>query len=77
MEIIADEKFAEDGWILAAAVTYPEELSSALYVPKLVVHAFRHHKGDRFFVQTTARAQLTQKDEFLAVFLEACKQTDY
>jgi len=77
VEILVEEKFAEDGWILAAAVTYPEELSSALYTPKIVVHAFRHHKGDGFFVQTTARAQLTQKDEFLNVFLETCKQTDY
>jgi len=77
VEILVEEKFADDGWILAAAVSYPEELSSAMYVPKIVVHAFRHHQGDRFFVQTTARAQLAQKEEFLAVFLESCKQTDY
>jgi hypothetical protein len=77
VEIIADEKFADDGWILAAAVTYPEELSSAMYTPKIVVHGFRHHKGDGFFIQTTANAQLTQKEELLNVFLEACKQTDY
>jgi hypothetical protein len=77
VEILVEEKFAGDGWILAAAVSYPEELSSALYIPKIVVHTFRHHKGDGFFVQTTARAQLTQRDEFLKVFLEACKETDY
>jgi len=77
VEILVEEKYAEDGWIIAAAVSYPEELSSALYIPKIVVHSFRHHQGDRFFVQTTARAQLTQKEEFLALFLEVCKQTDY
>ncbi|MFC2164316.1 hypothetical protein ACFLT2_04900 [Acidobacteriota bacterium] len=77
VEILAEEKFADNAWILAAAVSYPEELSSAMYTPKIVVHAFRHHKDARFFIQTTARAQLTQKEEFLAVFLEACKHTDY
>jgi hypothetical protein len=77
VKIIAEEKFSDDGWLLAAAVSYPEELSSAMYTPKIVVNTFRHHKGDRFFVQTTARAQLSQKDEFLSVFLEVCKQTDY
>jgi len=77
VEILVDEKFADDGWILAAAVSYPEELSTALYIPKIIVHSFRHHKSDGFFVQTTARAQLSQKEEFLDIFLEACKQTDY
>jgi hypothetical protein len=77
VEILVEEKYADDGWILAAAVSYPEELSSALYIPKIVVNAFRHHKDDRFFVQTTASVQLTQKEEFLSVLLEACKQTDY
>lgn len=77
VESLVEEKYADDAWILAAAVTYPEDLSSAMYTPKIVVNAFRHHKGDHFFVQTTARAQLAQREEFLAIFLEACKQTDY
>ncbi|MBN1225290.1 MAG: hypothetical protein JXB23_18725 [Candidatus Aminicenantes bacterium] len=77
VDILADEKFSEDGWILAAAVTYPENLSAALYIPKIVVHSFRHHEGDGFFVQTTALAELNQKEELLPLFLEACKKTDY
>jgi len=77
VEILLEEKYAEDGWILAAAVTYPEELSSALYVPKVVVHAFRHHSGDKFFIQTSAHAALDQKDELLAVLTSACRSTDF
>ena len=75
--IIADEKFSKDGWITAAAVTYPENLTSAQYVPKIVVHSFLHHQGDGFFVQTTAHAHLNQKNELLSLLIEACKMTDY
>lgn len=77
VEILLEEKYTEDAWILAAAVTYPEELSSALYIPKVVVHAFRHHSGDKFFIQTSAHAALDQKDELLAVLTAACRSTDY
>jgi len=77
VDIISDEKCGDDGWILAAAVTYPENLSPALYTPKIVVHSFRHHQKDGFFVQTTARAHLNQKEELLSLLIEACKMTDY
>lgn len=77
VEILAEEKFSEDGWIIAAAVTYPKHLSSALYIPKIVVHTFCHHPGDGFFVQTTARTDLEQKEELLPVFIKACKKTNY
>lgn len=77
VEILLEEKFSDDGWILAAAVTYPEHLSSSLYIPKVVISSFRHHPEDKFFVQTSARVNLKQKDELLTVLMKACKSTDY
>jgi len=77
VEIITEEKFREDGWIFAAAVTYPEHLSKALYIPKFVVHTFRHHPGDGFFIHTIAMAPLDKKEELLPVLREACKETNY
>jgi len=77
VEVLLDEKFEEDGWILAAAVTYAEELSSAQYIAKVVIHAFRHHPGDEFFIQTTAHAALDQKDALLSVLTAACRATNY
>jgi hypothetical protein len=75
--ILKEENFGENGWILAAVVTYPEKLSSVLYVPKFVIHAYSHHPGDSFYVQTTARTGFDEKDKFMDVLLEACKSTDY
>jgi len=75
VEVLLDEKFGADGRILAAAVTYPEHLSAALYIPRVVVHAFLHRPGDGFFIQTTGRCHLNQKDELLPVLTEACKAT--
>lgn len=77
VEVLLEEKYEGDGWILAAAVTYPEELSSAQYVARIVIHAFRHHPGDKFFIQTTAHASIDQKDELLAVLTAACRATNY
>lgn len=77
VKVLLDERFEEDGWILAAAVTYAEELSSARYIPRIVIHAFRHHSGDEFFIQTTAHASLDQKDALLTVLTAACRATNY
>lgn len=77
VEILKQEKFSENDWIFAAAVTYPENLSSAQYVPRVAVHAFCHHPGDAFFVETNARAHLDQKDEMLKILMAACKETNY
>lgn len=77
VEILKEEKFSENGWIFAAVVTYPENLSSAQYVPKVAVHAFCHHPGDAFFVETNARAHLDQKDDMLNILMAACKETNY
>ncbi len=77
VEILTEEKFSENDWIFAAVVTYPENLSSAQYVPKVAVHAFCHHPGDAFFVETNASAHLDQKDEMLKILMAACKETNY
>ena len=77
VEILAEERISDDGWIIACQVIYPEHLSSALYVPKVVIHTYRYHPGDRFFVHTSAHIDLKQKDELLSVLMEACKKTDY
>ncbi|MFP4082256.1 MAG: hypothetical protein ACLFVG_05795 [Candidatus Aminicenantes bacterium] len=77
VDILTEEKFSENDWIFAAVVTYPENLSSVQYVPKVAVHAFRHHPGDAFFVETNARAHLDQKDEMLKILMAACKETNY
>lgn len=77
VEILTEEKFSENDWIFAAVVTYPENLSSAQYVPKVAVHAFCHHPGDAFFVETNARAHLDQKDALLKILMAACKKTNY
>ncbi len=77
VDVLREEKVGDGTWILAAAVTYPENLSSALYVPKIVVHVFRHRPGDGFFVQTSAHAPLDQKGKLLDVLIAACRSTEY
>jgi hypothetical protein len=77
VDVLREEKAGDGTWILAAAVTYTENLSSALYVPKIVVHAFRHRPGDGFFVQTSAHAPLDQKEKLLDVLIAACRATKH
>lgn len=77
VKITADEKIGEDQWLLAAEVSYPEELSSAMYVPQVKIYGFRYHPGHKYFIMTSAHAHLNDKDRFLAPLIEAAKQTDY
>lgn len=77
VDILLEERTEKGGWLLAAAVTYSEDLSSSLYVPKFVVHGFHYRTGDDFYIHTAAHGPIGQQDALLALLTKACRLTGY
>ena len=77
VEVTEEGQVAPGTWLLAAAVSCPAHLSSALYQPRIVIDVYRHRPGDRYFVRTSASAALDQREQWLGTLKRCCLAVEY
>ena len=71
VEIIKEEK-SKGQWLFEVKLTYPAEISSAMYPPRYWIYRFLYNEHDPFFILVKGKVPVALADQFLFDVFTSC-----